>query len=255
MQKLKKSSTRFLQSKFNENDFQKQLMNAMLAINMSFRSMKHFEFIRFINMLWSNTHILKRTLLKNIVRKKHSIIRQKILQDIKSNTKINFAINNWMNSNNFAFMKIIDYFIDHEWRFRKILLAFKHLLNSYIEKSMSRKMMNILKNYEFERRLLDLTNDNASNNDKMRRFVRKILLKNDIEWSHEKNHVSCLTHVIQLTMNELLKSLKIFVINDIVNFVFKKTFVIHIANDLSFSTTLLKMCIFHRFFSQNKCLN
>jgi hypothetical protein len=108
---------------------------------------------------------------------------------------------------------------------------------------------------EFKRRLLNLTNDNASNNYKMRRFVRKILLKNDIEWNHEKNHVSCLTHIIQLTMNELLKSLKIFVINDIVNFEFKKTFVIHITNDLSFSTTLLKMCIFHQFFSQNKCLN
>ncbi len=188
------------------------------------------------------------------MQKKHSIVRQKILQDMKSSTKINLAINNWTSSNNLAFMKIIDYFIDHEWRLRKILLAFKHLLDSHIDKSMSRKVMNILKNYEFERRLLNLTNDNASNNDKMRRFVRKILLKNDIEWNHEKNHVSCLTHVIQLTMNELLKSLKIFVINDIVNSVFKKAFVIHIANDLSLSTTLLKMCIFHRFFSRNKCL-
>jgi hypothetical protein len=221
----------------------------MLAINMFFRSMKHFEFIRFINMFWSNTHISKRILLKNIVRKKHNIVRQKILQDMKLNTKINLAINNWTSLNNFAFMKIIDYFIDHEWRFREILFAFKHFLNSHIEKSISRKMMNILKNYEFERRLLNLTNDNASNNDKIRRFVRKILLKNDIEWNHEKNHVLCLTHVIQLTMNELFKSLKIFVINDIVNFVFKETFVIHIANDLSLSTTLLKMCIFHRFFS------
>jgi hypothetical protein len=173
---------------------------------------------------------------------------------MKSSTKINFAINNWTSSNNFAFMKIIDYFIDHEWRFRKILFAFKHFLNSHIEKSMSRKVMNILKNYELECRLLNLTNDNASNNDKMRRFVRKILLKNDIEWSHEENHVSCLTHVIQLTMKKLLKSLKIFVINNTVNFVFKETFVIHIANDLSFSTTLLKMCIFHRFFSRDKCL-
>jgi hypothetical protein len=226
----------------------------MLAINMFFRSMKHFEFIRFINMFWSNTHISKRILLRNIMRKKHNIVRQKILQDIKSSIKINFAINNWTNSNNLAFMKIIDYFIDHEWRFRKILLAFKHFLNSHIDKSMSRKMMNIFKNYELERRLLNLINDNASNNDKMRRFVQKILLKNDIEWNHEKNHVSCLTHVIQLMMNELFKSLKIFVINDIVNFVFKKAFVIHIANDLSLSTTLLKMCIFHKFFSRNKCL-
>ncbi len=208
MQKSKKFSTRFLQSKFSENDFQKQLMNAMLAINISFRSMKHFECIRFINMFRSNTHISKRILLRNIVRKKHNIVRQKILQDMKSNTKINLAINNWTSSNNLAFMKVIDYFIDHEWRFRKILLAFKHFLNSHIEKSMSRKMMNIFKNYELERRLLNLTSDNASNNDKMRRFVREILLKNDIEWNHEKNHVLCLTHVIQLTMNKLLKSLK-----------------------------------------------
>jgi hypothetical protein len=139
---IKESLTRSLQSKFSENDFQKQLMNAMLAINMSFRSMKHFEFIRFINMLWSNTRISKRTLLKNIVRKKHNIVRQKILQDMKSSTKINFAINNWTNSNNLAFMKVIDYFIDHEWRFRKILLAFKHFLDSHIDKTMSRKVMN-----------------------------------------------------------------------------------------------------------------
>jgi hypothetical protein len=206
-------------------------------------------------MFWSNTHISKRILLKNNVRTKHNIVRQKILQNMKSSTKINFAINNWTNSNNFVFMKIIDYFIDHEWRFRKILFAFKHFLNSHIEKSMSRKMMNILKNYELEHRLLNLTNDNTSNNDKIRRFIRKILLKNDIEWNHEKNYVLCLTHVIQLTMNELFKSLKIFVINDTVNSVFKEAFVIHIANDLFLSMTLFKMCIFHKFFSQNKCLN
>jgi hypothetical protein len=150
-------------------------------------------------------------------------------------------------------MKIIDYFIDHEWRFRKILLAFKHFLASHIDKSMSRKIMNIFKSYELERRLLTLTKNNASNNDKMQRFVKKLLLNNDIEWNHKKNHVSCLTHVIQLTMNKLLKSLRIFVINDIVYFVFRKAFVINIANDLSFSTTLLKMCIFHKLFSQNKC--
>jgi hypothetical protein len=163
---------------------------------MFFRSMKHFEFIRFINMFRSNTRISKRILLRNIVRKKHNIVRQKILQNMKSSTKISLAINNWTSLNNLTFMKIIDYFIDHEWRFRDILLAFKHFLDSHIDKTMSRKIMNILKNYEFERRLLNFTNDNASNNDKMRRFVRKILLKNDIEWSHKKNHVSCLTHVI-----------------------------------------------------------
>ncbi len=86
----------------------------MFTINMFFHLMKHFEFIRFINKFRSNTRISKRVLLKNIVRKKHNIVRQKILQDMKSNTKINFAINNSTNSNNFAFMKIIDYFIDHE---------------------------------------------------------------------------------------------------------------------------------------------
>jgi hypothetical protein len=128
----------------------------MFTINMFFHLMKHFEFIRFINKFRSNTRISKRVLLKNIVRKKHNIVRQKILQDMKSNTKINFAINNSTNSNNFAFMKIIDYFIDHEWRFRKILLVFKYFLNLHIDKTMFRKIMNIFKNYELKRRLLNL---------------------------------------------------------------------------------------------------
>ncbi len=188
--------SRSLQSNFIEIDFQNQLMNAMLIVNMFFRLMKHFEFIRLINMFRSNTKILKRTLIKDIVRNKLFVVQRKILQDKKSNIKINIALNNWTSSNNLVFMRIIDYFIDREWRLREILLDFKSLWDSHTDKFMFKKIVNLMKNHKIERQLLRLINDNVENNDKMHNHIRLILKKLDIEWNHEKNHISCLTHVI-----------------------------------------------------------
>ncbi len=140
--------SRSLQSDFNEIDFQNQLMNVMLTINMFFRSMKHFEFIHLINMLRSNTKISKRILIEDVMWKKLFVIQQKILQNKESRTKINIALNNWMSSNNLTFMRIINYFIDREWRLWEILLNFKSLWKSHIDKFMFKKVVDVMKNYE-----------------------------------------------------------------------------------------------------------
>ncbi len=188
--------SRSLQSEFSEIDFQNQLMNVMLTINMSFRLMKYFEFIRLINMFRSNTKISKWILIEDMMRKIFFVIRQKILQNKKSKTKINIALNNWMSSNNLTFMKITGYFIDREWRLWEILLNFKSFRESHTDKFMFKKVVDVIKNYEIQRQLLNLISDNVVNNDKMRKYVFMKLNKFDIEWNHKKNHISCLTHVI-----------------------------------------------------------
>jgi hypothetical protein len=167
-----------------------------MTLNMSFKSIEHSKFIRLMNMFKSFTNILKRTFFEDQIRKKYQIIQSRFLQNLKSNIKINIALNNWTSSNNIVFMNVTNYFINKNWKYREMLLTFQSLNDAHTSETMIRIVVNILKKYKLKNRLLAVIIDNASNNEKMKKKMKKILKEIDIEWDHEKNHVFCIAHVI-----------------------------------------------------------
>jgi hypothetical protein len=204
------------------------------------------------------TNILKRTFFEDQIRKKYQIIQSRFLQNLKSNIKINIALNNWTSSNNIVFMNVTSYFINKDWKYREMLLTFQSLNDVHTNETMIKIVVNILKKYKLKNRLLAIIIDNASNNEKMRKEMKKILRKIDIEWDHEKNHVFCIAHVIQFAVNELLESMKIFAVNDKMNEIFQENrlndidkkdliFFMNIFNELIIFN---KYVIFHEYFSR-----
>jgi hypothetical protein len=99
--------------------------------------------------------------------------------------------------------------------------------------------------------LLAVTTDNASNNKKMRKNIKNMLKKINVEWDHEKNHVFCIAHVIQLAINELLESMKVFAINDRMKDVFHEDRLNDINKEIELMNTLLKIRYFSRIFLTN----
>jgi hypothetical protein len=85
----------------------------------------------------------------------------------------------------------------------------------------------------------------------MRKEMKKILKNIDIEWDHEKNHVFCIVHVIQLAINELLESMKISAVNDKMNEIFQENRLNDIDKKIDLINTLLKICYFSRIFLTN----
>jgi argonaute-like protein implicated in RNA metabolism and viral defense len=62
-----------------------------------------------------------------------------------------------------------------------VLLAFQSLSDAHTDEMMTKIVVDILKKYNLENRLLAVTTDNASNNEKMRKNIKKILKKIDVE--------------------------------------------------------------------------
>jgi uncharacterized DUF497 family protein len=85
----------------------------------------------------------------------------------------------------------------------------------------------------------------------MKKEMKKILKELDIEWDHEKNHVSCIAHVIQLAVNELLESMKVSAVNDKMNEIFQENRLNDIDKKNDLINTLLKIWYFSRIFVTN----
>ncbi len=222
-----------------------------MTLNMSFKSIEHSKFIRLMNMFKLFINIFKRTFFENQVRKKYQIIQNRFLQNLKSHIKINIVLNNWTSSNNIVFMNVTNYFIDKNWKYREVLLAFQSLSDAHTNETMIKIVVNILKKYKLKNRLLAVIIDNASNNEKMRKEMKKILKELDIEWDHEKNHVSCIAHVIQFAVNELLESMKIFAVNDKMNEIFQENRLNDIDKESDLINILLKIWYFSRILITN----
>ncbi len=221
-----------------------------MTLNMSFKSIEHSKFIRLMNMLRFFINIFKRIFFEDQIRRKYQIIQSRFLHNLKSNIKINIALNNWTSSNNIAFMSVTSYFIDKNWKYREMLLTFQSLSDAHTNETMTQIVLNILKKYNLKNRLLAVIIDNASNNEKMRKEMKKILKNIDIEWDHKKNHVFCIAHVIQLAINEFLESMKLSAVNDRMNEIFQKDR-LNIDKKTDLNNTLLKICYFSRIFLTN----
>ncbi len=145
----------------------------MMTLNMSFKLIEHSKFIRLINMFRLFTNILKRIFFEDQIRKKYQIIQNRLLQNLKLNIKINIALNNWTSSNNIVFMKVTNYFINKDWKYREMLLTFQSLSDVQTSETMIKIVVNILKKYKLKNRLLAIIINNASNNEKMRKKMKK----------------------------------------------------------------------------------
>ncbi len=222
-----------------------------MTLNMSFRSIEHSKFIRLMNMFKFFTNILKRIFFEDQIRKKYQIIQSRLLQNLKSNIKINIALNNWTSSNNIVFMNVTNYFINKNWKYREMLLTFQSLSDAHTNETMIRIVVNILKKYKLKNRLLAVIIDNASNNEKMKKEMKKILKEIDIEWDHEKNHVFCIVHVIQFAINEFLESMKISAVNDKMNEIFQENRLNDIDKEIDLINIFLKIWYFSWIFLTN----
>ncbi len=68
-----------------------------------------------------------------------------MLAELKTQIKVFIALNKWSSLNYLAFLDIIAYFIDAEWKYTEILLVFKELKNQYNDENLAEYILKILK--------------------------------------------------------------------------------------------------------------
>ena len=174
-------------------------------------------------------------------------IESKLLQHLSPKTKISIALNCWTSSNNLTFMTIVSYFIDINWENHEVLLSFEHLSDKHISHNMTQIVDRVLTKYQLQDRLLVITTDNVSNNETLVRSLQNMLKSND-SFKTEHDHLSCLSHVLQLTLKSLLKNIHITVKNE----ESVKIWANHSLNDIDrandVTKTILKTCLYRVIF-------
>jgi len=90
-------------------------------------------------------------------------------------------------------------------------MDFLHIEGHHYGEILADKVFEILEEYEICEKLFCITADNAGNNGTMCTAL-SILLKNiEIEWYPKKYQISCMNHVINLAIQEFIKSIKVMI--------------------------------------------
>jgi hypothetical protein len=107
-----------------------------------------------------------------------------------------------------GYMSITGYYITDSWKYQEVMLAFRVLTGRHSGKTLAQLTASVLRQYKIQRQLLAVTADNASNNNTLRKELALNLQNDGISWDPEIGSVHCLSHVIQLSVEALLKSLR-----------------------------------------------
>ena len=105
-------------------------------------------------------------------------------------------------------LAITGHWIDDEWKFHEALMEFKYVEGHHYGEILGEKIYDVLKDYDICQKLFCITTDGASNNSTMCEEIERLLSEEDISWNAEKNRIHCMNHVINLTVQDFLKSIK-----------------------------------------------
>ncbi len=100
------------------------------------------------------------------------------------------------------------YYIEF-WKYWKVLLSFEQIEDKHIKSNLSSITKRILQELDIQDWIMIVITDNISNND-----VMMIALDETLQTFSAISHLSCLTHVIQLAVKQLFKSLTLSLKNE-----------------------------------------
>lgn len=135
-----------------------------------------------------------------------------MLSKLPEGSRLSIALDCWTSPFNQGFMAITGYFIDKDWNYCEVLLGFEHLHGTHTGSHLSETVLEILRGHGIIDRVLSVTTDNATNNNTMMASVQDTIQSLALS-DASIFRVPCISHVIQLCLNQLLGKLKAVPVN------------------------------------------
>jgi hypothetical protein len=106
-------------------------------------------------------------------------------------------------------LAITAHWIDDDWNLHEALLDFVQVTGRHQGVRLAAYVLKVMEEYDICQKLFCITCDNAGNNNTMGKEISRYLKeKYNINWNWSKNHIQCLNHVINLAVQDFLKSIK-----------------------------------------------
>lgn len=106
-------------------------------------------------------------------------------------------------------LAVTAHWINDNWELEEALLEFKHQSGHHTGDILGDEIFAIIQKFGIAEKLFCITTDNADNNKTlMKRLSQKLRNELGIYWDPAKHHIRCLNHVINLAVQDFLKSIK-----------------------------------------------
>lgn len=112
----------------NRDEWEKQLIRAIISLRLPLRCVNDVEFQRSYLCLDSTAHLPSPNTVKARILEQHQDVRPKLLKAFpRDGTKISISCDGWSSKNKQSYLAINAYFIDPDWNYHEVLLAFRHI--------------------------------------------------------------------------------------------------------------------------------
>lgn len=206
--KRHKETTEFIPP-FSSDKFNDELLKVLVACNWSFRTLERPRFQRFVKFLRPDAEVPSRSGFASLFKTHFTNIQSNLLSTLGQHTKVSIALDGWSSNNHLSFLAIKAYYITDDWQAEERLLDMRPLRGRHSGEQMAKEVLEVLSMHGLHKKLLAITADNASNNNTMRSTLEGLLANFGVTWDAAENTIPCLTHIINLVIQDILKNLKI----------------------------------------------
>jgi len=202
-----------------------QILRFIIALRLPFNLVEHPQFRKMMTMVAAESLKLpSRTKLKSRLIEISGNALEQQLRQVVPNSKISLAVDCWTSPQQLSFLGVTGYFINIEWQYQEILLGFEPLSGQHSGENLAHTLFKVLEQNKLISKVLAITTDNASNNATMMSTLREQIddLRIETELGDSRidtilsgqDHIPCLAHIIQLSLKDLLGSIKAGPVND-----------------------------------------
>ena len=196
---------------FDADVFMGKLLTWIVKTDQSFSIVDNVHFEDMLEYLKKDLTVNCRTTIMARLQEVYNL-QKELLKDKLSaiSSKMSITCDVWTSKNQLSFFGVTVHFIDSNWKFHNLLIAFKYLEEDHDGISLCNALMNVFEDFEIASRILGITADNASNNTTMLEEMEKIYNEKypaagfSLLW----NKIECFAHIVNLAGQQILKNFK-----------------------------------------------
>ena len=151
-----------------------------MSLKLSLRSIVNIKLQRVFHCLNDQISISSLSIMKNHFMNRVIDIRKFFLKNLSFNVKIFLLMNCWSFFNRQDFLSIKDYWIKFDWFYHERLLKFLYVSSFHTSDWLIQFVLNFLRNYEFQDKIMTIILNNVDNNQIMHQTLIKSLLTEQI---------------------------------------------------------------------------
>jgi dipeptide/tripeptide permease len=158
-------------------------------------------------------------------------IKKNMFKNLSDKAKILLILNYWSTFSRQSYLSIIVFFIDKNWNYHEILIDFEYMKKKHTKENLTKMIEKVLVKHNIQACILAITTNNVFNNVifflklvnnlfAITNCVNITSKNNEDEKNDDRDkicnivHVFCFAHVLQLTLQAFLNSVRVNSTND-----------------------------------------